>query len=294
MTLLSAQHMVCLCGLLGTAFWTAFLLISLVAILYSVSPTARYYIRISGFYVTIFITASYCCIYALPSYFYTEGGSRMMAVNRFLFQWMGIDIEVRNRKKLQSDTPYVLICNHQSSLDVFVMAHTWPEKCTCMMKDSLKYIPGFNICCFLANAIFVKRSSREGGISALKQCSDVMQEKNLKVWVFPEGTRHRERGMLPFKKGAFNLAVQAQIPIVPVVASSYDPFYSKLDKYFKSEGDIIVEVMDPIPTKGMTLEDVPDLCEKTRAKMLDVYNKLSAEAAERFHKTTGNDSKKSD
>uniref|UniRef100_A0A1I7Z2L5 1-acyl-sn-glycerol-3-phosphate acyltransferase n=1 Tax=Steinernema glaseri TaxID=37863 RepID=A0A1I7Z2L5_9BILA len=278
--------MVCLCGLIGTAFWASSILIA-IALVYSYSRIARYYIQMTGYYLAILTTAFICCFYAIPSYFNREGGSRVFSVFRFLSRWMDINVELRNRKKLESDVPYVLISNHQSSLDVFAMAHTWPEQCTCMMKDSLKYIPGFNFACVLAHAIFVKRSSREGGITALKQCSSVMKEKNLKVWVFPEGTRNREKGMLPFKKGAFNLAVQGQFPIVPVVISDYTPFYSKGDKYFKPGGEMIIEVLDPIPTKGLTLDDVPDLSDQVRAKMLEVYERVTAEAAERFKKMSG-------
>ncbi|TKR89782.1 hypothetical protein L596_013832 [Steinernema carpocapsae] len=243
--------MVCLCALVHSPVtWALTALIALAMVAYLLSTTARYYIRMTGYNMTIFFTACICTIYCIPAWIYTEGAGRVFECCRILFPWMDITVTVRNKKHLDIDKPCVLICNHQSSLDVVVMAYTWPEKCTCMMKDSLKYIPFFNICCILAHAIFVKRSSREGGISALKQAANVMKEKNLKVWVFPEGTRHHEKGMLPFKKGAFNLAVSAQIPIVPIVASDYSPFYSKPDKYFKSGGQIVVEVLEPISTLG--------------------------------------------
>ena len=58
--------------------------------------------------------------------------------------------------------------------------------------------------------------------------------------------------MLDFKKGAFNVAVRAQVPVVPVVISDVTPFYSKSGKYFYSDGLIIAQVMDPIPTKGVS------------------------------------------
>lgn len=78
-----------------------------------------------------------------------------------------------------------------------------------------------------------------------------MHDKSLKLWIFPEGTRHRTEGFHPFKKGAFNIAVHAQIPIIPVVVSSYQTFYSKDKKYFRWPGHVIVQVMNPIETKGV-------------------------------------------
>lgn len=79
-----------------------------------------------------------------------------------------------------------------------------------------------------------------------------MHDKGLKLWIFPEGTRYREEGLLPFKKGAFNIAVNGQIPIVPVVFSNYDPFYSHKKRYFRTPGYVIAQVMKPILTTGVS------------------------------------------
>ncbi|GCB83188.1 hypothetical protein scyTo_0023912, partial [Scyliorhinus torazame] len=56
----------------------------------------------------------------------------------------------------------------------------------------------------------------------------------IRLWVFPEGTRNHDGNMLPFKRGAFHLAVQAQVPIIPVVFSSYNDFYNRAEKRFTS------------------------------------------------------------
>ena len=58
--------------------------------------------------------------------------------------------------------------------------------------------------------------------------------------------------MLPFKKGAFNIAIRAQIPVIPIVFSSYLQFYSKEKRYYHDNGEVIAEVLDPIPTKGVS------------------------------------------
>ena len=79
-----------------------------------------------------------------------------------------------------------------------------------------------------------------------------MRKKCLKIWMFPEGTRHHQHGFLPFRKGAFNIAVQGQFPIIPVVISDYTPFYSKPKRYFRSKGHVIVQVMDPVSTQGVS------------------------------------------
>lgn len=70
--------------------------------------------------------------------------------------------------------------------------------------------------------------------------------------MFPEGTRNENHGMLPFKKGAFNIAVEAQIDILPIVISDYRSFYSQSKKYFRSKGNIIIQVMNPISTVNVS------------------------------------------
>lgn len=83
---------------------------------------------------------------------------------------------------------------------------------------------------------------------------------------------------LPFKLGAFRAAIDAQVPIVPVVFSSYEPIYqankAKKTFYWRS-GCVTIQCLEPIDTKGMTLEnDLQRLADLTRQRMLDVYSTL--------------------
>lgn len=168
-----------------------------------------------------------------------------------------------------------------------MLSNIWPSKCTIMMKRSLLWMPFFNYACLLANVIFVDRTNHKKAVQSLQECGDRIKKKNLSVWVFPEGTRNHDGGLLEFKKGAFNIAVQAGIPVVPCVISSYRPFYNKDDRYFADTGYVIVEVLKPISTKNMTLEDVPKLAEDVRGQMMETYERISKEAAEEYYRRTG-------
>jgi len=80
---------------------------------------------------------------------------------------------------------------------------------------------------------------------------------------------------LPFKLGAFRIAIEAQVPIVPIVFSSYKPIYN-VDKtnnsYYWRRGCVMIKCLEPIETTGMTLEtDLQPLIEMTRKRMLDAY-----------------------
>ncbi|KAG8693619.1 1-acylglycerol-3-phosphate O-acyltransferase [Ceratobasidium sp. 394] len=102
-----------------------------------------------------------------------------------------------------------------------------------------------------------------------------MKSKGVSLWVFPEGTRSSSEAsnMLPFKKGAFHLAVQAGVPIVPVVCENYWRLYRKGTL---EEGSLRIRVLPPIPTQGLTPADVSQLAERTREQMLEVLREISA------------------
>lgn len=100
-------------------------------------------------------------------------------------------------------------------------------------------------------------------------------DSQLKLWIFPEGTRSNSQEMLPFKKGAFHLAITAQLPISPVVYSHYHFLDHKAERF--DPGEVIMTVLPPISTKGMTLEQIPELMERVRNQMIEVYRSTSAE-----------------
>jgi lysophosphatidate acyltransferase len=103
-----------------------------------------------------------------------------------------------------------------------------------------------------------------------------MRSQRQNVFIFPEGTRSyaEEPELLPFKKGAFHLAVQAQVPIVPIVVANYSHVLNVRRNFF-NPGIIDVSVLPAIPTTGMTAADVDALMKKTRDGMLEELIRLS-------------------
>ncbi|RMZ00500.1 hypothetical protein D0860_07972 [Hortaea werneckii] len=128
----------------------------------------------------------------------------------------------------------------------------------------------------LSKTVFIERSSREQAVAAFAKAAEQMHSHKQSVYIFPEGTRSYSDhpDMLPFKKGAFHLAVQAQVPIVPVVVANYSNVLNVKRKVFRS-GTIPVKVLEPIETKGKTKEDVDALLELTRNRMLEELGKLT-------------------
>lgn len=93
--------------------------------------------------------------------------------------------------------------------------------------------------------------------------------------MFPEGTRNSKRELLPFKKGAFKLAIIGQVPIIPVVISPYYFIEHKERRFDK--GHIIIKALEPIPTKGMVDEDCEKLMRITQSRMEEEYTNLGKE-----------------
>lgn len=189
--------------------------------------------------------------------------------------WLfGIKSEVINWGNMVLDKPCVIVSNHQSSLDVFGMAEMYPPGASFMAKKSLLYLGPLGLALWLSGGVFIDRAKHKSAQAVIDHTAAEMHERQLKLWIFPEGTRCRGRGMLPFKKGAFNLAVTAQVPVVPVVFKCYDDFYCKREHKFQP-GKYIAEVMPPVSTQGLSLDDVPELAEKVRDQMLTTYKRLS-------------------
>ena len=131
----------------------------------------------------------------------------------------------------------------------------------------------------LSKTVFIERTSREQAVAAFATAAEQMHSHKQNVYIFPEGTRsyYDHPDMLAFKKGAFHLALQAQVPIVPVVVANYSNILNVKKKIFRP-GTIRAKVLEPVETKGKTKEDVDALLEEVRTRMLTELKKLTSHA----------------
>lgn len=187
----------------------------------------------------------------------------------------GISNDIRGAERMIKDRPCIIISNHQSALDLFGLGELFPPNSSYLAKKQLLYAGPVGLCLYLSGAVFINRSSTSNAKKMLQSTAEEIQRRKLKVWIFPEGTRTVGNGIMPFKKGAFNLAVTAQIPIVPVVFKSYDDFYNP--KKYIFGGKYVAEVLPFIETKGLCNEDVPKLCDDVRDIMINAFERLSTE-----------------
>jgi 1-acyl-sn-glycerol-3-phosphate acyltransferase len=158
----------------------------------------------------------------------------------------------------------VIIANHQSNYDLFVFGTVVPHRTVCIAKKSLKWVPLFGQLFWLAGNVLIDRGNAHKARRAMLTTTRTLQHEDTSIWVFPEGTRNLGKGLLPFKKGAFHMAIAAGVPIVQVCVSNYVT-HMQLNRW--NSGDVLIRSLPPIPTVGMTSEDIPALMQACQAQM---------------------------
>ncbi|WVN85990.1 uncharacterized protein L203_101148 [Cryptococcus depauperatus CBS 7841] len=173
----------------------------------------------------------------------------------------------------------VLLGNHQSFLDILYLGRIFPRRASIMAKRELKYTPFLGQFMLLSGTVFVNRQNKIDAVKALDIAGQDMKRKGVSLWIFPEGTRSSsvESTLLPFKKGAFHLAIQAQIPVVPVVCENYHQLFDGKTRF--ESGVLKIKILPPIPTTGLTSDDVTSLTESTRELMIKTLCEISAPPA---------------
>jgi len=156
-------------------------------------------------------------------------------------------------------TPAVYMSNHQDNIDFFYGAACIPPRTVLIAKKAIKWIPFFGQAFWLSGNILLDRENAVKAKASMKKVTERVKNESLSMWILPEGTRSKGRGLLPFKKGGFITAIECQIPIVPVVWNDY---IGKLNFNKIHSGKIISQVLDPIPTEGLTRDDLDELVSK--------------------------------
>lgn len=187
-----------------------------------------------------------------------------------LFGIKVITRECKVAKKLGSS---VYIANHQNNFDVLVAGKIVQPNTVTVGKKSLAWIPFFGQLYYLSGNILLDRDNKSKARDTLSQIVSIMKNKGISIWMFPEGTRSRGRGLLPFKTGAFRTAIAAGVPIVPICVS--DTTKLKLNHW--NNGFIIVEMLEPIETKGLTKDDAKEVLERSYQLMKQKIDQLNDE-----------------
>jgi 1-acyl-sn-glycerol-3-phosphate acyltransferase len=138
----------------------------------------------------------------------------------------GVKVKVAGREHLDSDQPYVFVSNHRSYLDASPLFAFTGRRMGAIAKKELLKAPILGFAMGFVNVIAIDRSNRERAVETIKDATDRLRS-GISFMVCPEGTRAQPGEMLPFKKGAFHMAVQAGVPIVPIALKNSDVLMGK-------------------------------------------------------------------
>lgn len=190
---------------------------------------------------------------------------------------LGIRVRITGEERLEAYRPCVFVGNHQSVLDVPVLAQAYRPGSVVIGKKELKKIPFFGWLFVVTGNILIDRRDNRSAVGRLREVEEAILERKVAVWIFPEGTRGKEPGrMLPFKKGAFYMAVATGAPLVPVVVS---PLAPRLDVPARrlEPGEVEIRVLEAIPTAGLREDDVMPLMREARRRMAAALADMAAE-----------------
>jgi 1-acyl-sn-glycerol-3-phosphate acyltransferase len=157
--------------------------------------------------------------------------------------------------------PYVVVSNHESFADILLISHL-PWEMKWLSKAELFRIPILGWMMRLAGDVPVKRGFGPSAAEAIARCREVLARR-VSVMIFPEGTRSTSSDMLPFKDGAFRLAIDAGVPILPLALRGTRSALPKHDWRF-NRSDATVRVLQPVETTGLGPDDVAALRDRVR------------------------------
>eukprot|EP00088_Acartia_fossae_P003036 TRINITY_DN11265_c0_g1_i3.p1 TRINITY_DN11265_c0_g1~~TRINITY_DN11265_c0_g1_i3.p1 ORF type:complete len:272 (-),score=59.75 TRINITY_DN11265_c0_g1_i3:311-1126(-) len=246
-------------------------------LLYFLSAKFRYLVKFGYLFISYTLVTPFIALILLPWARNPTNGALVAKIMKPINKLVGIRWSIEGKENLECPEGAVVILNHQSVLDLMALFEIWPhlKKAAPIAKSSILYSTGFfGICCWLIGTVFINRSNKNSR-DAVNSAGKEAMANGTKVMIFPEGTRNASKGlsMLPFKKGAFHVAIAGKAPIIPVVVSEYN-FLDSRDWRFDT-GSAVIRVLPAIQTTNYQREDIDELIEKTRNQMVEALQELA-------------------
>ncbi len=130
-----------------------------------------------------------------------------------------VRVDVRGFDSVPTTRPYIYVANHHCNYDVLIVAQALNPGTVIVGKQSLKWLPLVGQLYWLTGSLFIDRNSPRASIGSLRKIAKRVVAENTSLWIFPEGTRNHGGEMQPFKSGAFRIAKDIGVGIVPVTIS---------------------------------------------------------------------------
>jgi 1-acyl-sn-glycerol-3-phosphate acyltransferase len=183
---------------------------------------------------------------------------------RLILRTARVRVELQNAESIDPDRPQVLVANHVSWFDVLALAAFLPGPFSFVAKKELEGIPIFGPAWLACGHISIDRQDRGSAIASLEVAGKRLEEDRPTVILFPEGTRSPTGELRAFKKGAFVLAIQAGVEIVPAAILGSREVMAKGSWRIRTGRTITVRFGTPIPVEGLRMEDRDGLMQRSR------------------------------
>jgi 1-acyl-sn-glycerol-3-phosphate acyltransferase len=173
--------------------------------------------------------------------------------------------------------PYVVVSNHESFVDILLISNLPWEMKWLSKKENFK-IPVAGWLMKMAKDIELDRKDPKSAAEAMRQCA-LRLDDDVSVMIFPEGTRSTTGDLLPFKDGAFRLAIESGVPILPIAVFGTSTALRPHDwRFGKSVAQL--RVLEPISTDGLGLDDIAGLREQTRSRIITELKEMGRDFGE--------------
>lgn len=173
--------------------------------------------------------------------------------------------------------PYVAVANHESFADIFLLSHL-PWEMKWLSKEAIFRLPVMGWMMRMAGDISVRRGEKGSRRLAVDEIHDRL-DKRVSVMILPEGTRSPDGEMLPFRNGAFRVAIERQLPILPIAVAGTREAMAKHSLRF-NRARAIARVLEPVETAGFTIDDLPEIRDRVRDSIAAARYELKARLAE--------------
>lgn len=232
-------------------------------------------------FILVVIYCILVCIFGSIYCLFSPRNPRHVATFGHLFgrlaPLLGVKVETRKPQDGQYDGNAIYIANHQNNYDMITASNIVQPSTVTVGKKSLVWIPFFGQLYWLTGNLLIDRNNRTKAHSTIAEIVKQFRKQDISIWMFPEGTRSRGRGLLPFKTGAFHAAIAAGVPIIPICVSETT---NKIKLNRLKNGLVIVEMLPLVDTSQWTKDRVRDLavyCRELMEKKIDALNKEVAE-----------------
>jgi putative phosphoserine phosphatase/1-acylglycerol-3-phosphate O-acyltransferase len=179
----------------------------------------------------------------------------------------GVKLDVTGAENLEKARPAVFVANHQSTLDVVVLAKLLGHDFTAVSKKEARLDPRMLLAGAVLDPVWIDRSDPDRARESLNGAVDRLRGGH-SIFILPEGTRMPTPRLGRFKKGAFHLARQAGVPVVPIVLRNTGELAWRRS-LLVNPGTVEVAVLDPIPTAGWTADDLDERIAEVRRRFAD-------------------------